>query len=104
MKRIFSYGKRLSAMEACVAAKYSVGETGSWTLTKQAQNKLAAAQTKMEISMLNITYNDIKTSIWVRQRTKVILYNQQCEKNEVVLHGSVVLGLKTTGGPRVSPF
>ena len=46
----------------------------TWTLTKQAQNKLAAAQTKMERSMLNITYNykDRKTNIWVRERTKVI--------------------------------
>ena len=37
-----------------------------------AQNKLAAAQTKMERSMLNITYKDRKTNIWVRERTKVI--------------------------------
>ena len=32
----------------------------TWTLTKQAQNKLAAAQTKMERSMLNVTYEDRK--------------------------------------------
>ena len=44
----------------------------TWTLTKQAHNKLAAAQTKMERSMLNITYKDRKTNIWVRERTKVI--------------------------------
>ena len=44
----------------------------TWTLTKQAQNKLAAAQTKMERSMLNTTYKDRKTNIWVRERTKVI--------------------------------
>ena len=44
----------------------------TWTLTKQAQNKLAAAQTKMERSMLNITYTDRKTNIWVRERTTVI--------------------------------
>ena len=44
----------------------------TWTLTKQAQNKLAAAQTKMERSMLNITYKDRKTNIWVRERTNVI--------------------------------
>ena len=44
----------------------------TWTLTKQAQNKLAAAQTKMERSMLNITYKDRKTNIWVRKQTKVI--------------------------------
>ena len=42
------------------------------TLTKQAQNKLAAAQTKMERSMLNITHKDRKTNIWVRERTTVI--------------------------------
>ena len=40
----------------------------TWTLTKQAQNKLAAAQTKMERSMLNITYKDRRTNIWVRER------------------------------------
>ena len=44
----------------------------TWPLTKQAQNKLAAAQTKMERSMLNITYKDRKTNILVRERTKVI--------------------------------
>ena len=42
-------------------------------------NKLAAAQTKIERSMLNITYN-----IWVRERSKVIdIINT--EKNEMVL-------------------
>ena len=59
-------------------------EYGPWTLTKQAQNKLAAAQTKMERSMLNITYKDRRTNIWVRERTKLIdiIYT---EKNEMVL-------------------
>ena len=33
----------------------------TWTLTKQAQNKLAATQTKMERSMLNITYKERMT-------------------------------------------
>ena len=42
------------------------------TLTKQAQNKIAATQTKMERSMLNITYKDRRTNIWVRERTKLI--------------------------------
>ena len=41
-------------------------------LAKQVQNKLAAAQTKMERSMLNITYKDRRTNIWVRERTKLI--------------------------------
>ena len=46
----------------------------TWTLTKQAQNKLAAAQTKMERSrpMLNITSTDRRTNIWVRERTKLL--------------------------------
>ena len=42
------------------------------TLTKQTNNKLAAAHTKMERSMLDITYKDRKTNIWVRERAKVI--------------------------------
>ena len=64
------------------AANYDIScrDLHAWTLAKQGQNKLTAAQTKMEISMLNITYNDRKTRIWVRQRIKVIVYNQQCEK------------------------
>ena len=44
----------------------------TWILTKQAQNKLAAAQTKMERSILNITYKYRKTNSWVRERTNVI--------------------------------
>ena len=38
---------------------------------QQAQNKLAAAQTKVERSLLNITYKDRRTNIWVRERTKL---------------------------------
>ncbi len=44
----------------------------TWTPTKQAQNKLAAAQTKMERSMFNITYKDRNINICVREMTKVI--------------------------------
>ena len=40
--------------------------------TTQAKNKLAAAQTKMERSMLNITYRDRKTNVWVREKTKEV--------------------------------
>ena len=43
----------------------------AWALTTQAKNKLAVAQIKMERSMLNITYRDRKTNIWVREKTKV---------------------------------
>ena len=35
----------------------------TWAFTIQVKNKLAAAQTKMERSMLNITYRDRKTNI-----------------------------------------
>ena len=40
-------------------------------LSTQAKNKLAAAQTNMEMSMLYITYRDRITVIWVREKTKV---------------------------------
>ena len=56
----------------------------TWTITKAAHNKLAAAQTKMGRSMLNITYKDRKNKIWVRERTKVIDIISN-EKNEMVL-------------------
>ena len=56
---------------SCVLPAMTYGAE-TWTLTKQAQNKLAAAQTKMERSMLNITYKDRRTNIWVRGRTKLI--------------------------------
>ena len=45
---------------SCVLPAMTYGAE-TWALTKQAQNKLAAAQIKMERSMLNITYKDRKT-------------------------------------------
>ena len=56
------------AYNSCVLPAMTYGAE-TWTLTKQAQNKLAAAQTKMERSMLSITYKDRNTSIWVREWT-----------------------------------
>ena len=56
---------------ACVLPAMTCGAE-TWTLTNQSQNILAAAQTKMERSMLNITYKDRKTNVWVRERTRVI--------------------------------
>ena len=70
----------------------------TWTLTKQAQNKLAAAQTKMERGMLNITYKDRKTNIWV----KCHRYNQHCKKNGP--GQGISTASKPTDGPRVSPL
>ena len=57
-------------------ASNDIAET--WSLTKQAQKKLAAAQTKMERSMLNITYHDRKTNT-------LITGDKNNQKNEVVL-------------------
>ena len=51
----------------------------TWALSTQAKNKLAAAQTKMKMSMLNIIYRDRKTNIWVREKTKVTRTNQNTE-------------------------
>ena len=73
----------------------------TWTLTKQAQNKLAASQTKMERIMLNITYKDRKTNIWVRERTKVIDIINTVRKMK---WSWLSTASKTTDGPRVSPL
>ena len=68
---------------SCVVPAMTYGSE-TWTLTKQAQKKLAAAQTNMARSMLNITYKYRNINIWVRERTKVIdIINT--EKNEMVL-------------------
>ena len=53
---------------SCVLPAMTYGAE-TWALTTQAKNKLAAAQTKMESSMLNITYRNRKTNIWVREKT-----------------------------------
>ena len=42
----------------------------TWALTTQAKNKLAAAQTKMERSMLNIICRFRKTNTEKRQRSQ----------------------------------
>lgn len=57
-------------LNACVLPAMTYGAE-TWSLTAQARSKLAAAQTKMERSMLNITYRDRKTNDWVREKTKV---------------------------------
>ncbi len=54
---------------SCVLPAMTYGAE-TWTLTKQAQNKLATAQTKMERSMLNITYKDRKTNTGSESRQK----------------------------------
>ena len=39
----------------------------TWALTAQMEQKLSAAQHKMERSMMNISYQEHKTNEWVRQ-------------------------------------
>ena len=64
----------------------------SWALTTQAKNKLAAAQTKMEKSMLNIIYRDNrdrKTNMWVREKTKVTDVIEQVRRRKWTWAGHV---------------
>ena len=61
----------------------------TWALTTHAKNKLAAAQTKMERSMLNITYRDRKTNIWVREKTKVTDVIEQVRRRNWTWAGHV---------------
>ena len=78
-----------------------VAET--WTLTKhnvQFNDNLAATQSNMERSMLNIIYKDRKTNIWVRKRTKVIDIISNVRK----MKWSWATVSKTTDGPHVTPL
>ena len=43
----------------------------TWAFTSQVNNNLAVIHTKMKRTMLNITYRDRQTNIWVREKTKV---------------------------------
>ena len=73
----------------------------TWTLTKQAQNKLAG--TKMKRSMRNITYKVRKTNIWARQKTKIVdkISNVRKIKRSVPVWGTSN-DCKTIDGHRVS--
>ena len=51
---------------SCVLPAMTYGAV-TWALPSQAKNKLAPAQTKMEMSMLNVIYRDRKTNIRVRK-------------------------------------
>ena len=69
-KSNFAICLKRKVYNSCVLPAMTYGAE-TWSLTKQAQKKLAAAQTKMERSMLNITYHDRKTNTWVRAKTGV---------------------------------
>ena len=64
---------------SCVLPAMTSG-VETWALTTHAKNKLAAAQTQIERSMLNITYRVRKTNIWVREKTKVIYLIEQVRR------------------------
>ena len=61
----------------------------TWTITTHAKNKLAATQTKMERSKLNITYRDRKTNIWVREKTKVTDVIEQVRRRKWTRAGHI---------------
>ena len=69
-KSNFAICLKRKVYNSCVLPATTYGAE-TWSFTKQAQKKLAAAQTKMERSMLNITYHDRKTNTWVRAKTGV---------------------------------
>ncbi|KAK2190367.1 hypothetical protein NP493_82g00031 [Ridgeia piscesae] len=60
-----------------------------WAFTTKAKNTLTAAQTTMERSMLNITYRDRKTNIWVREKTKVTDVIEQVRRRKWTWAGHV---------------
>ena len=69
-KSNFAISLKRKVYNSCVLPAMTYGAE-TWSLTKQAQKKLAATQTKMERSMLNITFHDRKTNTWVRAKTGV---------------------------------
>ena len=62
-----------------------------------------AAQTKMERSMLNITYKDRKTNAWVREKKKVRDIISNVRKLNSPGQG-ISTASKTADGPCVSPL
>ena len=61
----------------------------TWALTTQAKNKIAATQKRMERRMLNITYRDRKTNIWVREKAKVTDVIEQVRRRKWTWAGHV---------------
>ena len=57
-----------------------IAETSA--LTTHTKRQLAAAPTKMERIMLNITYRYRKTNIWVREKTKVTDVTEQVRRRK----------------------
>ena len=64
-------------------------DADTWALASQAKYYLAAAQTHIKWSMLNITYRDIKTNIWLREKTKVTYVIEQDRRRQCSWAGYV---------------
>ena len=67
---------------SCVLQAMTYGAE-TWAPSTQAKNKLAAAQTK-----LNITYRNRKTNIWVREKTKVTDVIEQVKRQKWTWEGT----------------
>ena len=76
--------------------------TETLALATQAENKLAAVQTKMERSILNFTYRDRKTNIWIREKIKVKDVMNMLEDRSGPGQGTLA-GYKVTDEHCVSP-
>ena len=61
----------------------------TWAFTTQAKNKLAAAQIKIEWSVLNITHMARKTNIWVREKINVTDVIEQVRRRKWTWAGHV---------------
>ena len=90
--RATCYANRASVLTCRKACTFSISNLYDVILhyirlTTHAKNKLAAAQTNMERSMLNITYRDRKTNIWVRE--KVTDVNEQVRRRKWTWAGYV---------------
>ena len=81
------YVCRHDRLQLIATSSNDIAETCA--LATQAKNKLAAAQTKMERSMLNITYRDRKTNMWEREKTKVTHVIEQVRRRKWTWAGHV---------------
>ena len=76
------------AYNSCIFPAMTYGAE-TRTFTTHAKNKLAAAQTKTERNMLNITYRDRKTNICVREKKKVTDKMEQVRRRKWTWAGHV---------------
>ena len=73
---------------SCILPAMTYGAE-TWAPATQANNNLAAAQTDIERSILNITYRDRKSNIWVKEKTKVTDVMERVRRREWTWAGHV---------------